>query len=146
MSLRHRKENHISTFVHVVCGIFLVLCPTIVYPQNNPLPDFAIDADSITFSNDSPVEGEDVVIKIMVKNIGDVAPTMNETLEVWIYEGNPDEGALQMKVNDVIISLEPGKSKPVSVDWRFRTGTHYVHAVVNPPYPPLAFRQSACIR
>jgi hypothetical protein len=133
MSLRYRKENRFSALVYVVCGIFLILFPTVVYPQNKPLPDFAIDADSITFSNDSPMEGEEVVIKVMVKNIGDVAPTMNETLEVWIYEGNPDEGALRMKVDDVIdIGLEPGKSKPVSADWRFRTGTHHVYAVVNP--------------
>ncbi|MFQ6039435.1 MAG: hypothetical protein ACE5PV_01160, partial [Candidatus Poribacteria bacterium] len=134
-----------SLFFHlliIVCGIFLALFPTIsllsqkgaggIYPQNKPLPDFAVSTDSITFSNDSPLEGEEVVIKVMVKNIGDVTPTMNETLEVWIYEGNPDEGALQMKVDDVIIGLEPGKSRPVSADWRFRTGTHHVYAVVNP--------------
>ncbi|MBC8229696.1 hypothetical protein H8E77_09140 [bacterium] len=132
MSLRHRKENYLSVLPYMVCGILLVLFPTIVYPQNKPLPDFAIDADSITFSNDSPMEGEEVIVKVMVKNIGDVTPTMNETLEVWIYEGNPDENALQMKVDSVIISLEPGKSKPISADWRFRTGTHHVHAVVNP--------------
>jgi len=131
MLLQHRKENHISVFLYLIFGI-LFLFPTIVYPQNKLLPDFAIDVDNITFSNDSPMEGEPVVIKVMVKNIGDATPTMNETLEVWIYEGNPDESALQMKVDDVIISLEPGKSEPVGVDWRFRVGTHQVHAVINP--------------
>ena len=87
MSLRHGRENHIYAFAHLVFGIFLVLFPTIPPLSKRGAggiyPDFAIDADSITFSNDSPMEGEEVVIKVMVKNIGYVEPTMNETLEVW---------------------------------------------------------------
>ncbi len=134
MSLKH---STICAFL-----IFFICCfSSAVYSQSKPLPDFSVNADSITFSNDTPIEGEHVVIKVMVTNVGDAAPTMNETLEVWIYEGNPDMGALQMKVDDAIIDLRPGQSQPVSADWRFRAGTHEVYAVVNPPDSELVIKE-----
>jgi len=96
----------------------------------NELPDFSIEADSILFSNDMPVEGEPVAITVMVKNIGDAA-NMKDDVEVWFYEGKPEEGAIKMKVN-AFFGLQPKNAKPIQANWRFRRGTTDVYVIVNP--------------
>jgi len=94
------------------------------------LPDFSIALDNIFFSNDTPVEGEPVTITAMVKNIGDAA-NMRDDVEVWFYEGKPEERVFKIKVN-AFFGLQPGKVKPVQANWRFRSGTTDVYVIVNP--------------
>lgn len=96
------------------------------------LPDFAIDNESITFSNDSPIEGELITIYVEVSNIGDIAPTKNEDLEVWLYEGLPEENPLRIMVKDILLELEPGDSDIVTAKWRPRVGTTEIYAIANP--------------
>jgi hypothetical protein len=109
----------------------LFLIALSVHAQN-PLPDFAIDSKSITFSNPSPREGEEITIYVTVQNIGQAAVTLNEDLVVNLYEGDPATKPLQILCRDVILGLQPGKSGRVKTQWRPPAGTTEVYAVVNP--------------
>ena len=62
--------------------LMLCLIAFHVQAQQTPLPDFEVDSTSFVFSNPSPLEGEEITISIIVKNVGQVAPTMNEDLMV----------------------------------------------------------------
>ena len=97
------------------------------------LPDFRISPDSITFSNPTPVEGEEIMIWVNVENVGDATPTMNEDLGVNLYEGDPrNSQPLQIECRDVIIELKPGQSRRLKARWRPPPGQTEVYAVVNP--------------
>ena len=52
--------------------LFFVLL--LVVPAYAQLPDFQVDATSITFSNPNPVEGEEITIWVEVKNVGGATP------------------------------------------------------------------------
>ena len=96
------------------------------------LPDFHVDADSITFSNPTPVEGEEITILVEVKNIGEATQTMNQDLVVDLYEGDPATQPLQILCKDVILELKPGKSKHIKTQWQPPPGKTEIYAVVNP--------------
>ncbi len=111
-------------------GIYVVgLCATSGFAQ---LPDFRVDANSITFSNPTPVEGEEITIWVEVKNIGDATPTMNEDLVVEFYEGDPATQPLQIVCKDVIIELKSGQTDRVKAQWQPPPGKTEIYAVVNP--------------
>ena len=117
------------------CFLFaLMLCLIAfhVQAQQMPLPDFEVDSTSFVFSNPSPLEGEEITISIIVKNVGQAAPTMNEDLIVNLYEGAPDTTPLQIMCRDVILGLGVGESNSVKAQWRPPPGTTEVYAVVNP--------------
>ena len=120
-------QNFLLTFT---IGIFVVgFCTTTGFAQ---LPDFRVDTNSITFSNPTPVEGEEVTISVAVKNVGDGTPTMNEDLVVDLYEGDPATQPLQIVCKDVIIELKPGKTDTVIARWQPPPGKTDIYAVVNP--------------
>lgn len=96
------------------------------------LPDFQVSADSITFSNPTPVEGEEITISVEVKNVGDATQTMNEDLVVNLYEGDPETQPLQIPCTDVIFELKPRQTKRVKVQWQPPPGQTTLYAVVNP--------------
>ena len=96
------------------------------------LPDFRVDANSITFSNPTPVEGEEITISVKVENIGDATPTMNEDLVVELYEGDPATKPLQIVCKDVILELKPGETQSVKTRWQPPPGETEIYAVVNP--------------
>ena len=97
------------------------------------LPDFRVTPDSITFSNPTPVEGEEVTIWVRVENVGDATPTMNEDLGVNLYEGDPRHSQpLQIVCRDVIIELKPGQSRRVKTRWQPPPGQTEIYAIVNP--------------
>ncbi len=110
--------------------LFFVLL--FVVPAYAQLPDFQVDATSITFSNPNPVEGEEITIWIEVKNVGEATPTMNEDLRVDLYEGELQTDPLQILVNDVILDLKIGEIDRVSVQWQPPAGTTEIYAYVNP--------------
>ena len=101
--------------------------------QQPPLPDFAVNSASIIFSDSEPVEGEEITIRVLVDNIGNAAPTLNEDLVVTLYEGAPATNPLQIMCKDVILGLEPGASDDIKAQWRPPAGTTEIYAVVNPP-------------
>ena len=96
------------------------------------LPDFRVDTNSITFSNPTPVEGEEITISVEVENIGDGTPTMNEDLVVELYEGDPATQPLQIVCKDVIIELKAGQTGKVKAQWQPPPGKTEIYAVVNP--------------
>ncbi|MDP7280302.1 MAG: CARDB domain-containing protein, partial [Candidatus Poribacteria bacterium] len=96
------------------------------------LPDFEISAQSITFSDLSPVEGQEISIFIDIKNVGDGAPTPNEDLLLNLYEGPPEADPILIMCRQVIIGLEPGQSKRFTARWRVPPGDTEIHAVANP--------------
>ncbi len=112
--------------------IGILIIATLLLNANAQLPDFMIDAESITFSNPNPVEGEEIMIWIEVKNIGSKAPTMNEDLVLDLYEGDPATQPLQILSNDVILELKAGESERFSAKWQPPTGKTEIYAVVNP--------------
>lgn len=96
------------------------------------LPDFYVGADSITFSNPNPVEGEEITIWVEIKNIGEGTPTMNEDLVVDLYEADPATQPLQILCSDVILELKSGKADRVHAQWQPPPGKTAIYAVVNP--------------
>ncbi len=96
------------------------------------LPDFYVSAESITFSNPNPIEGEEITIWVEVKNIGEGTPTMNEDLVVDLYEGNPATQPLQILCSDVILELKAGRTDRVEARWQPPPGQTEIYAVVNP--------------
>lgn len=114
----------------VVLILFLIAFHT--QAQQMPLPDFEIDSTSFLFSNPTPLEGEEITVYVTVRNVGQVAPTMNEDLVVNLYEGHPETTPLQIMCRDVILGLGVGQSKRVKTQWRPPPGTTEVYAVVNP--------------
>ena len=96
------------------------------------LPDFRVDADSISFSNPTPVEGEEITISVEVKNVGDGTQTMNQDLVVDLYEADPATQPLQILCKDVILELKPGQSKRVKTQWQPPPGKTEIYAVINP--------------
>ena len=122
-----------SLLLKFAIGIFVVgLCATSGFAQ---LPDFRVDTNSITFSNPTPVEGEEITISVEVKNIGDGTPTMNEDLVVELYEGDPATQPLQIVCKDVIIELKSGQAGRVQAQWQPSPGKTEIYAVVNPSGP-----------
>ncbi len=119
-----------SLLLKFAIGIFVVgLCATSGFAQ---LPDFRVDTNSITFSNPTPVEGEEITVWVDVKNIGEGTPTMNEDLVVELYEGDPATQPLQIVCKDVILELKPGKTDRVQAQWQPPPGQAEIYAVVNP--------------
>ncbi len=102
------------------------------YAQFVQHPDFQIDSKSITFSNPTPVEGEAIFIWVDVKNIGDMAPTMNEDLVVDLYEGDPSTQPLQILSPGVILELKPGETGRITAKWQPPPGKTDIYADVNP--------------
>ncbi|MXV77227.1 hypothetical protein F4083_11750 [Candidatus Poribacteria bacterium] len=110
--------------------LFFVLL--FVVPTYAQLPDFQVDATSITFSNPNPVEGEEITIWVEVKNVGEATPTMNEDLRVDLYEGERGTKPLQVLVNDIILDLKVGETDRVSIQWQPPAGKTEIYAYVNP--------------
>ena len=95
-------------------------------------PTSGVDTDSISFSNPTPVEGEEITISVEVKNIGDGTQTMNQDLVVDLYEGDPATQPLQILCKDVILELKSGQSKRVKTQWQPPPGKTEIYAVINP--------------
>ncbi len=111
-----------------VCVVFASLSGN----ADAQFPDFYVGTDSITFSNTTPNEGEEITIWVEVKNIGDTTPTMNQDLVVELYEASPETAPLQILCKDVILELKPGKTDRIKAQWRPPPGQTEIYAVVNP--------------
>ena len=125
-----QRVNFQNLLLKSAIGMFvLVLFTTSGFAQ---LPDFYVDANSITFSNPTPFEGEEITIWVEVKNIGEGTPTMNEDLVVELYEGDPATKPLQIVCKDVILELKPNKIGSVKAQWQPPPGKTEIYAIVNP--------------
>ena len=125
-----QRVNFQNLLLKFAIGMFvLVSFTTSGFAQ---LPDFYVDANSITFSNPTPFEGEEITIWVEVKNIGDGTPTMNEDLVVELYEGDPATKPLQIVCKDVILELKSKKTGRVKAQWQPPPGKTEIYAIVNP--------------
>lgn len=117
-----------------VCIVTFLLYLAISFVRNTfaQLPDFKVDSKSITFSNSTPIEGEEITIWVDVKNVGDVSPTMNEDLVVDLYEGDPSTKPLQILSDEVILELKPGGTGRIKAKWQPPSGKTVIYADVNP--------------
>ena len=72
------RVNSLNLTLKLAIGMFVIASFTMSgFAQ---LPDFQVGADSITFSNPTPVEGEEITILVEVKNVGEATQTMNQDL------------------------------------------------------------------
>ncbi len=89
-----------------------------------PLPDLVISPDNISFSPESPYEGEIVKINATVHNIG----TKNASnITVRFFDGANPIGSDQ-----VIDFIAVGEQETVSITWTGAAGTHVITVKVDP--------------
>ena len=95
--------------------------------------DLEIKPEDIQLSNPSPQEGEIVQITVTVHNVGDEPLPPAEDVEVWLYEGPPDdEDTLRIPTLNTITELPPGGSGQINARWRARAGVKKLFARVDP--------------
>ena len=121
-----------SRFASLLLTLYFFNFVSLGLTQSLPLPDFQVTADSFSFSNNSPVDGQEISIFIDVINIGPGAPTLNEDLILNLYEGESKNSSIQIMCRQVIIGLEPGETKRFIARWRIPVGQTKIHAEVNP--------------
>ncbi|HLC40436.1 MAG TPA: CARDB domain-containing protein [Methylomirabilota bacterium] len=101
-----------------------------------PSADLAIAAADISFSNNSPIDGENVIISARIHNLG-----AQDALGVFldIYDGDPTTGRLIGRAGpvDVLICLDPTVFCPeptlsVTFNTRGKPGPHEIVIVVDP--------------
>jgi subtilase family serine protease len=85
------------------------------------LPD--LDITALTFSNDKPVEGDNVKVTATVKNIGNDSV---ENFNVAFYFGSTKFTTVKAG------PLPAGNQTEVAVDWKAVKGTHEMKAVADP--------------
>ena len=92
--------------------------------------DLVIDPESITFSDDSPMEGDAISINAALHNQGDGEVT--EDVEVRFIEGDPEKGGLQIASNAFVLGLKAGASGKVQVKWRAAPGRTKIYVIADP--------------
>ncbi|MEK7812485.1 MAG: CARDB domain-containing protein, partial [Candidatus Desantisbacteria bacterium] len=99
---------------------------TIIYVEQ--FPDLTIATSSITFSNNTPIEGEQVTINATINNIGDIGATNTAVL---FYEGLPSEDGTLIG-SKTVSYISAGGSGDVSMIWAAANGTHTIQVIVSP--------------
>ncbi|MEK7274972.1 MAG: CARDB domain-containing protein [Candidatus Desantisbacteria bacterium] len=99
---------------------------TIIYVEQ--FPDLTIATSSITFSNNTPIEGEQVTINATINNIGDIGATNTAVL---FYEGLPSEDGILIG-SKTVSYISAGGSGDVSMIWAAANGTHTIQVIVSP--------------
>lgn len=95
------------------------------------LPDFAISTGNITFSNNTPVENQTIQINATVFNVGLKNYTNNITVQFW--NGDPDNGGVQINGNLTIQGLNASHNATVNVSYTTSIGLNQIYVVVDPP-------------
>ncbi|MBR9675588.1 hypothetical protein GOV05_01115 [Candidatus Woesearchaeota archaeon] len=103
---------------------------SLTYNFTVPAPDLVINAGNISFSNNNPVEGENITVLANIYNVGG-ATANNFVVQFW--QGNPDTIGVQIGVNQTINSLVVGSNQTLSVNWTTKMGTTRIYVVVDPP-------------
>jgi hypothetical protein len=93
-------------------------------------PDLRINLTNITFSTNSPSEGQTVTVRAGIYNIGTSEAT---GAVVRFYEGNYSIGT--QIGSDHTITLSPGASTAVEQNWTAKVGTYDIYIVLDPPLP-----------
>jgi len=89
-------------------------------------PDLSIDASDISFSNNSPNEGENITINATIHNIGD-ADAGNAS--ILFYDGEPKWGN---QIGENVVTVLSGGSAEASVSWTAVPGDHVIYVGTSP--------------
>ena len=92
--------------------------------------DLVVKPGSITFSDDSPMEGDAIRISATLLNQGD--GDINEDIEVRFVEGDPGRGGLQIGSDAIILGLKAGTGGVVNIKWRAAPGIVKVYVIADP--------------
>jgi flagellar hook assembly protein FlgD/fibronectin type 3 domain-containing protein len=109
------------------------------YADNKATYDFSVAATAglnlvvsykdITFAPNPALEGSNVHVGAVVRNVGDVSAS---NIDVRFYDGDPSSGGVQIGAATVA-SLAPASSGNVAADWLVPTAnTHLIFVVVDP--------------
>ena len=89
-------------------------------------PDLSLDTSDISFSNNSPNEGENITISATIHNIGDVDV---EAATILFFDGEPKWGN---EVGEDVVTVPSGGSAESSVSWTAIPGDHVIYIGTSP--------------
>jgi len=92
--------------------------------------DLVIDPTSVTFSDESPTEGDAVSISATLQNKGN--ENISEDVEVRFVEGDPEKGGLQIASDAIVMGLRAGATGVVNVRWRAAPGRTKIYLIADP--------------
>ncbi|MFC1714496.1 YdjY domain-containing protein [Candidatus Poribacteria bacterium] len=91
--------------------------------------DLVMDPDSVTFSDESPMEGDPITISVILSNQG--TDQISVDVDVRFVEGDPAKGSLQIG-SDAIVLRESGGIGRVEIKWRAAPGKTDVYIIADP--------------
>jgi hypothetical protein len=94
------------------------------------LPDLLINAGNITFSNSTPIEGQNLTVNATVYNVGHNA-AWNITVQFWL--GDPSNGGRQLGANQTVANLGIGSSAVLTLNYTAIIGPNNIYVVLDPP-------------
>jgi len=89
-------------------------------------PDLTLNSSDILFSNDDPLESENITINATIHNIGKTNAT-NAT--ILFYDGNPANG---MAIGEDVVNVSVNATANASVLWIAKAGVHQIHVLISP--------------
>jgi hypothetical protein len=95
-----------------------------------PAPDLIITAGNITFSNTTPIEGQNLTVNATIFNIGN---STAGAFTVQFYRGDPDFGGVQINGDKNVPTLLPGANITFSVNITAVIGQNDVYVLVDTP-------------
>jgi subtilase family serine protease/fibronectin type 3 domain-containing protein len=92
--------------------------------------DLAITSGGILFEPAQPLEGDTLLIKAVIQNVGSVAA---DQVLVEFYDGDPDSGGITIGEYTIPV-LDPGAVDTVSTEYVTdgNAGRHFIHVLVDP--------------
>ncbi|MFH1638387.1 MAG: CARDB domain-containing protein, partial [Candidatus Woesearchaeota archaeon] len=137
-SVINNAKNNFSLYLEVGFYEWNVMCTDIAgntaFASNNRTinitkPDLTVTPAGIVFSNSLPDENEIIVINATINNTGYSAT--EKTTIVQFFDGNPDDGGVQIGSNQTI-GLMAGKSFViVNVSWTAVIGNRQIYVLVD---------------
>jgi len=94
----------------------------IVKEWSSVLPDLAVFGSDISFSDEKPIEGEDVYINVTVRNLG-VVEVPNVVVKIYIDD---------VTLNETTITLLTQQSASLVFKWKGEKGNHTVKVETDP--------------
>ena len=117
------KKNLLLSTVTIVLALSLLM---VIIPsagaENGYMPAPDVEIDEISFSDDEPLEGDEITISITISNNEELMDVGNITLVLYIdYE----------EIENITdIDLEANESEIFEISWETESGTHNVTAML----------------
>ena len=94
--------------------------------------DLTISSLDIIFSNQNPIENEQITINATIYNMG--SENITNGFIVQFFDDDPNNGGIQIGNNLTINGLNASNNKTVSVNWNATQGTHNMYVVADGPF------------